>query len=47
MIVWLDELGHLTCSYLGTDPTFFTASNRGKRELNYKVGGVIGVTGVT
>ena len=37
VIVWLDELGHVTCSYLGTDPTFFTASTRGKRELNYKV----------
>lgn len=39
--MWLDELGHLTCSYLGTDPTFFTASTRGKRGLNYQVGVVI------
>ena len=40
VIVWLDELGHLTCSYLGTDPTLFTASTRGKRDLNYQVGEV-------
>ena len=32
----MDELGHLTCSYLGTDPSVFTAPPAStSRELNY------------
>ncbi len=37
VIVSLDELGHLTCSYLGTDPTLFSSSATTSRELNYQV----------
>ena len=36
-IVCLDELGHLGCNYLGTDPTLFVATLAGSRELNYEV----------
>lgn len=35
-IVCLDELGHLGCNYLGTDPTLFVATLAGSRELNYE-----------
>ena len=38
-IVCLDELGHLSCNYLGTDPTLFVATLDGGRELNYEVRG--------
>lgn len=37
MIVSLDELGHLVCCYLGTDPSMFSASGSASRELNYEV----------
>ena len=36
MVVALDELGHLTCCYLGTDPSIFS-SGTASRELNYEV----------
>ena len=37
-IVCLDELGHLSCGYLGTDPTLFVATlANSSRELNYDV----------
>lgn len=36
VVVTVDELGHLTCSYLGTDPSVFTAPPPStSRELNY------------
>ena len=37
VIVSLDELGHLTCSYLGTDPTIFAASKHVQRRVDYEV----------
>lgn len=37
VVVSLDELGHLTCSYLGTDPTLFAAGTKGQRDVNYNV----------
>ena len=37
MVVALDELGHLTCCYLGTDPSIFSSSSTASRELNYEV----------
>ncbi len=38
VIVSLDELGHLTCSYLGTDPTLFAAApHSSQRTINYQV----------
>ena len=37
MVVALDELGHLTCCYLGTDPSIFSSSSTVSRELNYEV----------
>jgi len=36
VIVSLDELGHLVCCYLGTDPSMFSASSSASRELNYE-----------
>lgn len=35
MVVTLDELGHLTCCYLGTDPSVFSAPVDSTRDLNY------------
>ena len=36
VVVSVDELGHLSCSYLGTDPSVFTAPPPSTaRELNY------------
>ena len=36
IVVTLDELGHLACSYLGTDPSVFTAPPPStSRELNH------------
>lgn len=36
VVVSVDELGHLTCSYLGTDPSVFTAPPPSTaREINY------------
>lgn len=35
MIVTLSDSGHLQCSYLGTDPSFFQAPKVESRELNY------------
>ena len=37
VIVSLDELGHLVCNYLGTDPSVFSAFSSASRELNYEV----------
>ena len=37
VLVTLDELGHVTCSYLGTDPTIFSAAAMSAREPNYEV----------
>ncbi|XP_078253729.1 protein PTHB1 isoform X1 [Rhinoraja longicauda] len=35
VIVTLSDSGHLQCSYLGTDPSFFQAPKVESRELNY------------
>ena len=37
VLVTLNELGHVTCSYLGTDPTVFSAGPLTAREPNYEV----------
>ena len=40
LVVSLDELGHLDCSFLGTVPPSFTAAQvTGARDLNYEVCG--------
>lgn len=36
MIVTLSDDGHLQCSYLGTDPSFFQAPKVESRELHYE-----------
>lgn len=35
IIVSLDEVGHLQCSYLGTDPAMYTTTSAEVRELDY------------
>lgn len=37
IIVSLGEEGHLTCSYLGTDPTVFTAPPSTCRDASFEV----------
>ena len=37
IIVGLGEEGKLTCSYLGTDPTVFTASPSTRRDVSFEV----------
>ena len=37
MVVTLDELGHVTCSYMGTDPSHFTPPTPQAREMDYEV----------
>jgi len=36
VIVSLSELGHLSCIYLGTDPSLFTAAPDTTRNTNYQ-----------
>ena len=44
LVVSLDELGHLDCSFLGTVPPSFTAvQGTGARDLNYEVCGRVGL----
>ena len=33
----LDELGDVTCSYMGTDPSHFTPPTPQAREMDYEV----------
>ncbi|KTF97006.1 hypothetical protein cypCar_00044934, partial [Cyprinus carpio] len=35
LVVTLSSDGHLQCSYMGTDPSFFTAPKVDAREVNY------------
>lgn len=35
LVVTLSSDGHLQCSYMGTDPSFFTAPKVDSREVNY------------
>lgn len=35
LVVTLSCDGHLQCSYMGTDPSFFTAPKVDAREVNY------------
>lgn len=35
LVVTLSSDGHLQCSYMGTDPSFFTAPKADAREVNY------------
>lgn len=35
LVVTLTSEGHLQCSYMGTDPSFFTAPKVDSREVNY------------
>lgn len=35
LVVTLSSEGHLQCSYMGTDPSFFTAPKVDSREVNY------------
>lgn len=35
-MVTLSSEGHLQCSYMGTDPSFFTAPKVEAREVNYE-----------
>lgn len=37
VIVTLDELGHVICSYMGTDPSHFTPPTPQAREMDYEV----------
>ena len=37
MVVTLDELGLVTCSYMGTDPSHFTPPTPQAREMDYEV----------
>ncbi|XP_065888680.1 protein PTHB1-like isoform X1 [Dysidea avara] len=36
LVVTLDELGHVICSYMGTDPSHFTPPTPQAREVNYE-----------
>ncbi|XP_053083687.1 protein PTHB1 isoform X2 [Pangasianodon hypophthalmus] len=36
LVVTLSSEGHLQCSYMGTDPSFFTAPKVDSREVNYE-----------
>lgn len=35
LVVTLSSEGHLQCSYMGTDPSFFIAPKVDSREVNY------------
>lgn len=35
LVVTLSSDGHLQCSYMGTDPSFFTVPKVDSREVNY------------
>lgn len=35
LVVTLSSEGHLQCSYMGTDPSFFNAPKVDSREVNY------------
>ena len=37
VVVALDELGHVTCSYMGTDPSHLTPPTPQAREMDYEV----------
>lgn len=37
VIVTLDELGHVNCSYLGTDPSLFSVALSTSRDPNFEV----------
>jgi len=40
VIVTLDEYGHLSCCYLGTDPSLFSAPAVESRNSNFSVSSV-------